>query len=96
MPCILPAARVYFAAAQPNDHGQMLNAYGTLIFAGAAGCALKYGFLRNGGAYNRRFARVAILVEISPKTESNLPGVQLFPVLFAGQCSVQRPHSTQE
>ena len=81
---VFPAARVYFAAAQPNDHGQMLNAYGTLIFAGAAGCALKYGFLRNGRAHNRRFARVAILVEVSPKTESNLLGVQLFPRVVRG------------
>ena len=42
---VFPRAGVHRAATQANDDGQMLDADGALVFAGAAGGALEVGVM---------------------------------------------------
>ena len=79
---VLPLAGVHRAAPQPDDDRQMLDAHRALKFAGAAGRALKRGFLRNMLAEQRLLARRAELVQIPAHAQrdffrvQNLPGVR--------------------
>ena len=56
----------------------MLNADGTLVFAGAAGGALEDRFLGDSGLQNGRFVLVAVLVQIKAKVEGDQLGIELF------------------
>ena len=54
---VFPGARIHGAAAQADDHRQMLNSHRALEFAGAAGGALEHGFFGNVGAEQRSSPR---------------------------------------
>ena len=93
---VLPLAGVHRAAAQPDDDRQMLDADRALELARSAGGALERGFLRNvapsrgssdSGPNSFRYPRTPSAIFL---------GSRILCVLNAGQCSVHRPHSTQE
>ena len=94
---VFPLAGVHRAAPQPDDDGQMLDAHRALELAGAAGGALE----------RRLFAEMCLpssgaslagaeFVQVIAHAQDDFFRVETFPVLAAGQCSVQRPHSTHE
>ena len=61
---VFPLAGVHRAAAQADDHRQMLYADRTLEFAGAAGGALERRFLRNVFAQQRLFGAGSVFVQV--------------------------------
>ena len=94
---VLPRAGIHRAAPQPHNDRHVLNAHRALEFASAAGGALKCRLLRVVFAEQRLVdsrAQYRSDSRAAPRTISF--GFSSLPVLFAGQCSVQRPHSTQE
>src|SRR3954453_15336658 len=44
---VFPRTRIHSAAAQPDNHREVLDAYRALILTGTTGGALKYRFLRH-------------------------------------------------
>ena len=77
---VFPRACVDRAATEANDHGQVLDTDRALVFAGAAGCALKDGFLRDRDGKDRRFAGGTLFVQVRSHPECD----QLWVELFAG------------
>ena len=94
---VLPLAGVHRAAAQADDDGHVLDADGALEFAGSAGGALKYRFLRKMLAEQRLFGGGAEFVQIVRERRARFSwGRELCRCLRRGNVRVQRPHSTQE
>ena len=94
---VLPCAGVDRAAPQADDDGHVLDAHRALELARAAGGALERCLLRVVLAQAAARPTVGPNSFRYPRSPSTISfGFSSFPVLLAGQCSVQRPHSTQE
>ena len=94
---VLPRARIHRAAPQPNNDRHMLDAHRALKLARAARRALKRRLLRVVFAQQRLLRSRAHTHSGTPRSPSTISfGFSSLPVLAAGQCSVQRPHSTHE
>ena len=68
---VLPLAGIHGAAAQPDDHRQMLNSNRALEFASAAGRALERGLLEMCRPRKRLRSRGPELIEIAAQTQND-------------------------
>jgi hypothetical protein len=73
---VFPLAGVDRAAAQPHDHGQVLDADRTLKLAGAAGGALEQSFFGNMHAQERRFGGGPEFLQVAAQAQNNFLGVE--------------------
>jgi hypothetical protein len=81
---VFPLARVYRSAAKSDDDGQVLDADGALVFAGAAGGALKWSYFRDVDAQQRLFRCQAEVIHVSPHAESDFTRIEYFACVIGG------------
>src|SRR6185503_19049321 len=73
---VFPLAGVHSTAPQSHDDREMLDAHGTLVFAGSASGALERGFLGEMFAEQRFLRGGAEVVQIVAHAQSDFLGIE--------------------